>query len=304
MRYVIGIDAGGTKTVGILADDTGTVVREARGGGANLFVHGELGVEKSLFQVLDALAPDGPVDGLCLGIAGVRPSEHDVVRQMLVRLGHRRGVRIENDAFVALVAGAPAGFGVVVIAGTGSIAYGVDPAGQTARSGGWGPLLGDEGSAYWLGHAAVRLGIRAADGRGPSTTLYERIRERLGVADPSGLVAWFAADQDQARSRVAQLASLVQMAADEGDAAAEALLAQAAEHLVLAAQATARQLDFGGARYPMVLSGGAFKACPSLVERFERGIELADAEVVRLTVEPAMGAVALALQGLAQGGLA
>lgn len=202
-------------------------------------------------------------------------------------------MRIVNDAVVALVAGAPEGVGIVLVAGTGSIAYGIDPAGKTARAGGWGYLLGDEGSAFWLGHAAVRRGIRAADGRGPATALYDRIRERVGVEEPSGLVKWFY-DQELSRNRVAELAGLVEEAAGEGDAAAEALLDEAAQHLARAAQAVAARLDFPSP-YPLVLAGGAFRACPSLVGRLERRLELPRACPVRLAGEPAQGAVKLAL---------
>jgi len=304
MRYVIGIDAGGTKTAGLLADETGKILREARGGGANLRVHGELGVEKSLFQVIDALDAPGPVDALCLGIAGVaRPEEQALVRDLLRRLGIRRAVRIVNDALVALVAGAPEGHGIVLVAGTGSIAYGVDPSGKSARSGGWGYLLGDEGSAFWLGHAAVRLGIRAADGRGPATTLYSKICERLEMFQPADLVGWFY-DQELSRTRVAQLARVVEEAASEGDEAAQDLLDQAARHLARAARAVERQLDFPGS-YPLVLSGGAFRACPSLVRRIEvRLDDLPKARIALLEVEPARGAVTLALELLRQTELA
>ncbi len=299
MRYVIGIDAGGTKTVGLLADESGAVLREARGGGANLRAHGELGVEKSLFQVIDALDSPRPVDALCLGIAGVgREADRLVVRDLLRRLGIRKAVSIVTDALVALVAGAPDGHGIVLVAGTGSIAYGVDPSGRSARSGGWGYLLGDEGSAFWLGHAAVRLGIRAADGRGPATTLYARILARLELAEPADLVEWFY-DQELSRTRVAQLARVVEEAAAEGDESAQDLLDQAARHLTRAARAVDRQLEFPGP-YPLVLSGGAFRACPSLARRIEARLDdLPDARVVRLEVEPANGAVLLALRLLA-----
>jgi N-acetylglucosamine kinase-like BadF-type ATPase len=299
--HVIGIDAGGTKTVGLLADGRGKVLRQARAGGANLRVHGELGVEKALFQVIEGLDAPGPVDALCLGIAGVdRQPEREVVEGVLRRLGVRRSIRIVNDALIALVAGAPEGTGIVLISGTGSIAYGVDPGGKTARSGGWGYLLGDEGSAFWLGHAAVRQGIRAADGRGPATTLYDRIREHLNVQAPGGLVEWFY-DQEHARTRVARLARLVEEAAADGDAAAAELLDQAAHHLARAAQAVDRQLEFP-ASYKLVLSGGTFKACPSLAGRIEKHLELSRARLVRLKVEPARGAVALALQALRTAG--
>ncbi len=295
MRYLIGIDAGGTKTVGLLADESGAVLREARGGGANLRVHGELGVEKSLFQVIDLLAAPQPIDALCLGIAGVSTAaDRDTVRDLLRRIGIRRAVCIVTDAEVALVAGAPERFGIVLVAGTGSIAYGADPAGRSARSGGWGYLLGDEGSAFWLGHAAVRAGIRAADGRGPATTLYDRICAQLELREPARLVEWFY-DQELSRTRVAQLARLVEEAAAEGDETAQDLLDQAARHLARAARAVERQLEFPGP-YPLVLSGGAFKACPSLIRRLEARLDdLPKARVVRLEAEPATGAVLLAL---------
>lgn len=295
MRYVVGIDSGGTKTVGLLADEHGKVLAKARGGGANLVIHGELSVEKVLYQVIEDLESPGPIDAICLGMAGVdRDEEKELIRGLLRRLGLRKTVRIVNDALIALVAGAPEGIGIVISAGTGSIAYGVDPNGETARSGGWGYLLGDEGSAFWLGHAAVRQGIRAVDGRGPATTLFDRISQRLELDVPDGLVKWFY-DQELSRDRVARLASLVEEAADDGDVAANSLLDQAAQHLARAARAVDRKLTFTES-YPLVLAGGVFRACPSLYERVESNLDLPKAEVVRLDKEPATGAVTLALE--------
>ncbi|MCP3961600.1 MAG: hypothetical protein GY719_27485 [bacterium] len=298
MRYVVGIDAGGTKTVALLADESGEVCAEARGEGANLQVQGELGVEKVLWKVIEDLEIPRRVDAVCLGIAGVdRPGERRVIRSVLRRLGLRREVRIENDAFIALVAGAERPYGIVVVAGTGSVALGVDADGSTARSGGWGYLLGDEGSAYWLGHAAVRRAIRAADGRGSATSLVDRISERLDLEVPAGLVAWFY-DQEHFRHRVAELAALVEEAAEAGDGAANVLLDQAARHLALAARAVAGKLDFSEP-FPLVLAGGAFRACPGLYSRIEAGLDMPLARLTRLEAEPATGAVTLALESLA-----
>mgnify|MGYP001816445059 FL=1 len=295
MQYVVGIDSGGTKTVGLLAEETGKVLAKARGGGANLVIHGELAVEKVLYQVIEDLESPGPIEAICLGMAGVdRSEEKELIEGLLRRLGLRKNLRIVNDALIALVAGAPEGMGIVVSAGTGSIAYGVDPSGETARSGGWGYLLGDEGSAFWLGHAAVRQGVRAVDGRGPATSLFERISQKLDLDVPDGLVKWFY-DQELSRDRVAKLASVVQEAADDGDVAANSLLDQAAQHLARAARAVDRKLTFTES-YPLVLAGGAFRACPSLFERVENNLDLPKAEVVRLEKEPATGAVTLALE--------
>jgi|CXWL01.1.fsa_nt_gi N-acetylglucosamine kinase-like BadF-type ATPase len=297
MRTVIGIDAGGTKSVALLADETGRVLSQVRASGANLRVHGELAVEKVLYQLFEGLRSDTPPAAVCLGMAGVdRPESKTVIEDVLRRLGHRDHVLVVNDAYVALVAGAPELTGIVLVSGTGSIAYGVDPEGRTARSGGWGYLLGDEGSAFWIGHAAVRKGIRAADGRGNPTILFERICHEVGVDAPSGLVEWFY-DQELSRTRVARLAGLVQQAADEGDEASRSLLDQAAQHLARAARAVARQLSFPEP-YPLVLSGGAFKACPSLYQRVEASLDLPAARPVRLEGEPALGAVQLALDSI------
>jgi N-acetylglucosamine kinase-like BadF-type ATPase len=296
MPFVIGIDAGGTKTVGLLADESGKVLSKSISGGANLLTKGELAVEKVLFDVIESLEAPEPLAALCLGIAGIgQPGADEVISEVLRRLGQRQPTRVVNDALVALVAGAPSGIGIVVVAGTGSIAYGVDPNGHEARSGGWGYLLGDEGSAFWLGHYAVRHAIRAADGRGVATTLYPLICEKLGVSEPTELVRWFY-DQELSRNRVADLASLVEKASSDGDEAAETLMDQASKHLASAARAVANHLKFPGA-YPIVLAGGAFKACPSLSPRVETLLDdLPDAEVRLLDVDPAMGAVRLALE--------
>ncbi|MEM7585771.1 MAG: BadF/BadG/BcrA/BcrD ATPase family protein [Acidobacteriota bacterium] len=293
-RFVIGIDAGGTKTVGLLADATGRVLTKTRSSGANLQIHGELGVEKVLFEVIESLDAPRPLAAVCLGIAGVgRPGEKEIIRGVLRRLGMRQAVRIENDAYIALVAGARERRGIVLISGTGSMAFGVDGRGNSARSGGWGYLLGDEGSTYWLGHAAVRRGIRAADGRDAPTSLGDRISQRLGLEVPAGLVSWFY-DQERFRHRVAELASLVEEAAEDDDTAARELLDQAARHLMRAARAVDRKLELSSP-YDLVLAGGAFRACPSLVSRITAQLDLEHARIVHLQSEPANGAVALAL---------
>src|SRR5687768_16199480 len=127
--YVLGIDAGGTKTVCNLADAAGTIVGEGRGGGANLQVHGELEVEKVLHSVIEQAVADRAIlpVGVCLGVAGVDREEDDrTVRAIVRRLGFRSHTLVVNDALVALVAGVGDDPGVVIIAGTGSIAYGVN----------------------------------------------------------------------------------------------------------------------------------------------------------------------------------
>lgn len=294
-RCVLGIDAGGTKTVALLADEQGQVLAEARRGGANLKLHGELGVEKVLHELLEELDPQGRLAAVCLGMAGVdRPGEHELVRGILRRLGLRVPTRVIHDAALALVAGAPQGVGIAVLSGTGSIAYGVDPSGRSARAGGWGPVLADEGSAFWLGQEALRRVTRALDGRGPETALTALLFERLGLGGPDELVPRVY-EQGLDRPAMAALAPAVQQAEEQGDAVARELLAEAARALARCARAVARKLDFGTAPYPLLLAGGCFLGCPSLVDLVGRELDLPGARPRRLEVEAARGAVTLAL---------
>ncbi len=295
MRTVIGIDAGGTKTVGLLADESGRTLAECRGSGANLQVHGELEVEKVLHGIIEELGSDRAVSALCLGIAGVdRPHDQEVIRGILRRLGHRERARVVNDAVIALVAGSPDRVGIVLLAGTGSIAYGQDRHGDSARSGGYGFLLADEGSGYWLGHQALRAAIRASDGRGEDTLLRPYVFEAMAVESVDGLIPRVY-ETGLAKHTIAALAPLVQKASDAGDALAARLLETAAQELVLAARAVAARLDLGPGEYPVVLAGGGFKACPSLHDRIVRLLGVSNAKPRLLGVEPARGAVTLAL---------
>jgi N-acetylglucosamine kinase-like BadF-type ATPase len=294
MRYVLGLDAGGTKTVALLADETGKVVGEARAGGANLLTHGELQVEKVLHDVMDRAAGDRPVSAVCVGMAGVdRTQDETLLRGILRRLGHRAAVRVVNDAVIALVAGASARVGLVILSGTGSIAYGADAQGGTARSGGLGFILADEGSAQWLGREALRAAVRAADGRGPETALLALVLEALKAEGLSDLTATVY-ERFTAPSALASVAWTVQAAVGMEDPVAREILDRGASELALAARAVHRQLIFAPGPLAVVLAGGAFRACPALVSRVPAFLELPGAETHLLEGEPAAGAITLA----------
>jgi N-acetylglucosamine kinase len=295
MALIVGVDAGGTKTVGMVADSSGHILRSARGTGANLHVHGELAVEKVLAGLLDELCPDERPETLCLGMAGVdRPGEDSVVRSLLRRLGFRGNAVVVNDAIIAIAAGAVDRVGVVVIAGTGSIAYGIDRRGKTARAGGLGPMLADEGSAGWIGHKALVAAVRAAEGRGESTLLKDAIFHALSVAALPDLPA-MAYGGGLTRERMAELAPTVIGVAQTGDAVAGRILDEASTELASAARSVALQLDFLGAPYPLIFSGGLFAGLPSLVESIARKAELPGAIPCRLKRDPAEGALSMAL---------
>lgn len=296
--FVIGIDAGGTKTVCQLADEQGNLVGEARGPGANLQAGGELEVEKALHAVMaEALGRDRSIrpNAICCGMAGVdRPEDVAAVRAILTRIGQKADLLIVNDALIALEAGAPGEAGVVIVAGTGSIAYGRDANGNAARAGGWGHVLGDEGSGYWLGRQALQAVVRAADGRGDTTTLTTRVLKYYGVERAQGLVHQVYYGGARPAS-IAALGSLVQAAADEGDAIARHIIDAGAAELAAAATSVATRLRLDAC--PVILSGGMFRAVPRLSSGVVSclGKTWPRAATRPLTVEPARGAVHLAL---------
>jgi N-acetylglucosamine kinase len=297
--HVLGIDVGGTKTVCVLADGNGHALAEARGDGANLQTEGELGVEKALHSVMrEAMGGRvSAVDGICLGMAGVdREKEWALIRDIMRRIAPGTRVAVVNDALVALVAGVGDEPGVVVICGTGSIAYGRNRDNGAARAGGWGPILGDEGSGYWIGRQALRVVTRAADGRGPRTALARRVLDHFGVSRASDLVTRVY-EEGAGHPALAQLAREVQGARDEGDELATGILEQAAHELVLAASSVVERLGLVEQAFEFILSGGVFEGVPWLTEELQRRLPASAprSRVRRLEVEPALGAVQLAL---------
>src|SRR5512138_90050 len=169
--HVLGIDVGGTKTVCLLANEDGTILATAREAGANLQGAGELALEKVLHGVMEAALAGQRVmpSAICLGIAGVdRAEDQEVVLGIMDRIGYKAAILGDDP-------------GIVVVSGTGSIAYGRNARGEAARAGGWGYVLGDEGSGYWIGRHALRAVVRHADGRGRETSLTPRLLRHFGL---------------------------------------------------------------------------------------------------------------------------
>ena len=294
---VLGVDSGGTKTVCQLADDEGRVLAEVRGPSAHLPSLGPSGVEAVLGELIGrALAgqPGRPA-AICLGMSGVdQPREAEAIRRVLASIGQHAQALVVNDALIALEAGAPAQPGVVVIAGTGSIAYGRDAQNRAARTGGWGYVLADEGSGFWLGRQALRAVVRAEDRRGRPTALTSRVLAHYGVARPKDLAREIYHGGVKP-SAIAKLAAHVEEAAGERDAVALHILEVAAAELALMAESVVTRLSLPHG--PIVLAGGIFRVAPRLAAALtsELAARVPRAPVRLLEVEPAYGAVRLAL---------
>jgi glucosamine kinase len=303
--HVLGIDVGGSKTVCLLADKEARVIAEGREDGANLQGVGELALEKVLHSVMEkTLDGTGVIpSAICLGIAGVdRAPDEAVVRSIMCRIGYKARILVVNDALIALQAAVGDAAGIVIVSGTGSIAYGRNDRGEASRAGGWGYALGDEGSGYWIGRLALRAVVRHADGRGRATSLTPRLLAHFGVERASGLIHKVYHDELSPRE-IAAVATHVQHARDEDDMVAAGILNRAADELMTAATAVMERLALAEQPFTFVLSGGMFHAVPWLRDQMELHLPALarHSTVMRLSEEPALGAVRLALAVL-QGG--
>lgn len=309
-RIVLGIDGGGTRTRCLAADLSGRVLGEGRGGPANALVVGRDRAVQSIAEAArQALAAAGrtpeEVGAVCAGLAGAgQPRiQEELSGAIAAALGLPASARVQvvNDGRVALAGALQGGPGVILIAGTGSIAYGLDDAGQLARAGGWGWMLGDEGSGFAIGRQALAAALCALDGAGPATVLGDRICAAWDLARLTDAIPRIYADPSAARTEIAALVPHVAQAAAEGDAVAEEILRQAGRDLAHLAAALIRRMTL---REPRVATtGGVLEGVATVREALaQRLAELMPAaRVVESAGSPASGAVLMALELLGEG---
>jgi glucosamine kinase len=290
---VVGIDAGASKTRAFAVDRGGIVVGRGAGGGGNLLTSPDPqgAIAAALAEALGGRAADAVVLS-CAG--GDRENERTRGREILSRLAPPGAkLLVTHDAIAALYAGNPTGSGVVLISGTGSIAYGRNEEGEEDRAGGWGYLIGDEGSAVWCGIEALRAISHAVDGRGAPTAMTQLLYQQLGVGEFSDVLPHLYGRPHPAPAIGAAVRALSGASA-QGDAMANAILQRGANALARAASVVA--LTIGLPAGPVYLAGGAFETIPLLPRLVQLDLLglLPQATVEAVREEPAMGAARLA----------
>lgn len=268
--FVLGVDGGGSRTIALVLDGQGREIGRGQGGPSN---HQSVGIDAAREGLEEAIttalraAGHPALAAACLGMAGLdRPEDQHILEEMAGVVLPEVSAEVVHDATIALVGGTGGKrVGVVVIAGTGSIAVGYDASGRMARAGGWGHLLGDEGSGYDLARRALIAATRAHDGRGPATTLTHRLPAAAGV-DTLEALANRVYLEGWTTPRLAWLAPVVFSAAEAGDAVASQIVSEAAAELGLAAVAVIRTLGLEAQDVEVVLAGGVFQGGPMLTE--------------------------------------
>lgn len=306
MDIFLGIDGGGSKTSCLIGDET-SILGSGTAAGSNPVRVGE---ERAREQLAAAIRQACAVAGItpsqiqrtCVGLAGaVRPEISDPVRHFLAELVASE-IEIVGDMVIALQAAFGSGPGVIVIAGTGSIAYGRNSEGRTARAGGWGFAISDEGSGHWIGRTAVAAAVHAADAGDaePANQLLlqnlmkswqTKSREQLVVAANATPPPDFAA-----------LFPSVLSSADHGDHLAIGVLTQAGAELAGLASTVIARL-FGNTAAPSVaMSGGIFASSPLVRQVFYNRLhsEYPDITFNSDVIEPVRGALELARKAAAK----
>jgi len=240
MKYLIGIDGGGTKTDCAVADLSGKIIQQTTGKPSSFLVIGIEEVVENIFGLIEENLFElegnfSDVKQIVIGVAGAgRKEDAQLLEKSFKDYSedqgvHFKGVRVISDAHIALEGAFPDSVGCILIAGTGSILFGKDEKGIIHRIGGFGRLIGDEGSGYSIGRKALNAASKESDGRGEKTIISEILNKKMDMELSGSLINKVYKE----KLDIASIAKIVIEAAAEGDAIAEKILNEEAEELVL-----------------------------------------------------------------------
>lgn len=308
VTWLLGIDGGGTRTRALIVTPEGTILGRGDAGSSNYHAVGLAAAAGALAGALQqALATahvtDGP-SGAFFGLAGVKTvADHQAVREILAGLpwpSRPAALGLDHDLRIALAGGCAEGPGLVVVAGTGSAAYGRDRAEHTAQAGGWGWVLDDLGSGYWIAVQGLRAVMEAVDGRGQATRLEPALLAELSAASAREAMLW-AQSASTTRAQLASLASVV-LATAEDDSVAAAILAEGARQLGRLVTAVLSRLDFPPEEHVSVVPAGGALSHPRYQAAFAAELARVSARCALVThpEPPIVGAVLLAAEAAGQ----
>jgi N-acetylglucosamine kinase-like BadF-type ATPase len=293
--YFLGVDGGQSSTYALIGDASGRVLGSGRGGPSNHVGAAEGGAKftGAIRSCLAAACADAGLEAAsicfasaCLGFSGGPADKEAILKEILPS----ERTLVTNDALIALSGATGGEPGLITIAGTGSIAFGRNGSGKTARAGGWGYAFGDEGGGFYIARQALRAALRFEEGWGQSTSLGRMFLEASGAHDVNELLHGFYTPEFP-RPRIAAFAKLVDAAAENGDAIAREILNDAARELATIASAVRGQLFDKGESVRVAYIGGVFRS-RMVLERFR---ELIQKEIGESVAPPLLGPAAGAL---------
>jgi N-acetylglucosamine kinase-like BadF-type ATPase len=307
--YVLGIDGGGTKTSGIVADEKGNIYMQVVTGRSNPNTLSQRGFEQVMKDLLLGLKRQNEEIysqiAVCFaGMAGVDESRRtaEVAELLETYLPSNTELIVQNDAINALYSGTAGEAGIVQISGTGAITFGINEERKEVRTGGWGFLFDEAGSGFAIGKAALRAVFMEYDLRGPATSLTGRLLDHFQVEEVTDIINRVYG-QEYARAVIAPLAQLVVEEAGASDETARRILAEACEEMLHSIETCHKQLFAPDHPTAIILAGGVFSDWPLFSGLFNRLAQdrLPNASFQPTQIAPVAGAVVAGLksQGLA-----
>ena len=299
MSIFLGIDGGGSKTACLIGDDT-TVLGHGISGPSNVVRVGEQRTREAIAAAItqacaQAKITSAQIEATCIGVAGgARPETAKALRQILSEIVGGE-IEVVGDMVIAMEAASGSGPGVVVIAGTGSIAYGRNAAGQTVRAGGWGFAISDEGSAHWIGRTAVSEVLRACD-EGQHPALLNSLMQAWRLETREQMI--MAANAIPMADFPGLLPTII-AAAESRDPIAHDVLAQAGAELAALAKIVIARLFPGADEVRVAMSGGVFRNAALVRRVFYNNLRLTYPHVLvsEDVVDAVTGALELARRG-------
>lgn len=293
----MGIDGGGTGVRVVLAGADLVVLGQGEAGGVNPNVQTPAVAESHLRTAIQQAITTAHIDpahitAVTVGIAGTsyNDSSGDWLRHTLTDLLPQAQVIVSSDAEIALVGAHGAARGVIVMAGTGSVAYGINEQGRHARAGGYGFLLGDEGSGYWLGREAVTAVVQTFYEQGAPTRLTEPVLATLALSHADHIIGWVYASHPDKNTTIASLAPQVLHCAAEGDTAAINIVQRGTLALAQMVKSILRQLN--DSTLPVAFGGSVLTRSSVMSEQLRAYLNLTSIPTPRYP--PAVGALLLA----------
>lgn len=299
MGIWIGIDGGGTKTKFLAVNETGKRLGSYITGGTYYHLEGIETVCTRLIEGISAVKGNNDILGICFGMPGFGESgtsDDEAVEKIRSSLSPYE-LYVVNDVEAGWAGSLALSAGVNIVAGTGSIAYGRNQDGISARSGGWMEFFSDEGSGYWLGRRALELFAKQSDGRLPKDKLYELLGAYLNLQDDNEMNSLVRDTYAPSREKTASLQRILFEAAKAGDRSAIKLYEEAGRELAMIADATIRKLQFSSTP-TLSYSGGVFETGELILKPFRDSMKM-QANLVVPALEPVEGAVLLAVERFA-----
>ncbi|HEY8500003.1 MAG TPA: BadF/BadG/BcrA/BcrD ATPase family protein [Clostridia bacterium] len=305
MKYVIGIDGGGTKTKLKVSSVNKELIWTGSSGACNLtsekpdIVRGNLHSLIKQCMVTNKLSKEDCL-GICIGTAGAGSIKNrELIRAIVNELDITSNIIVTTDCEAALYGALDCGSGIIVISGTGSVCFGKNNDGQTHRAGGWGHLISDEGSAYYIGISILKQVMKSYDGCNHKTVLTDLVLNKLGLNEPPQLVDYVYNDRT-GKSEIAALAVLCDTACEYGDKTAELIMDKAALKLFELIDAVIRRLGMDKGKYTCAYSGSTIIQSKYLRQAFSDKLhgKYKNISIIKSINDAAWGCIVLMLEML------